>query len=950
MDDTLEAPTSSIQSKDNAEAGYDSQNSDDEDGAPDWTKFQALAKASSSSSNKPVIPKRGEKEFEPTRGGSVNENTKNLKGSNLQQYKLERARLAMFGAIDVERTASSKAISYAVWDSGTARARVLRGQGIHLNTMGYSAPFAPSKTQARELSDNTEVNTLEKKDIKKKAEKVTHLLPEEALYLVERGSMFCWGHIDDSHDPSRIDDNSHSTPMTVQQAYTEMIGRDGLTLERYQVYAYLKRLGYTVIRAKAPDPYYITNNSSPLSLSSSTTKNSILSRIYQLVVKTLRELLQPFRRRMDWWDPVNIRKPFNGLLSYSLLFSRLRFIPSGYKNKLLSSDVSQTTSPYEIFYYFYKPVTSFKKTDPPPADYAVAVVNGREIPMPTIHEFNTLFGQTPELPPLKPRKNPVAHQKGSSVKTASEAEKQSINPHTEMSLFSRIRNSALLLLYPRSAQAQGNRQGSRPQIWRPNPFQALKLGKKMVDHSMSGLWHKPPKFCTLLASLSYSLCILNTNITLRRDHNLFSEDDDDNLFTMPFGSVKLNDGNEVPAIAFGTGSTMKFQDVSQYVGQALETGFAHIDTAQYYGTEEFVGVALKEAGLARDDIYVTSKYSGVGTISEAIEQSLKKIGLSYLDLYLIHSPNSIRGSYEATWSEFEKIKDTGLAKSIGVSNFNLKQIQELNNIARLKPSVNQILLHPYNWEENKDLVEYCAKEGIAVEAYSSLASITRFPGGPVDAVLDAIGKRINATPAQVIFAWLRSKGVIIVTTSTKKSRLEEYLAVADLPQLTKEEIATIEQAGAKGPSHPLLQQRRHLRRLLSLVSVSTLPGLRLFPQFQEEKECIGSDIDLESQVSRHVHGNVSTPGPVQKVIIIIREKGGYVTVPNDEKEAKEKAKKSKKEMEEKALIRDASLRIRIRLYIGTTIALWLLAFWMFLRLADPHSGSCHIVNNTSQRA
>ena len=100
--------------------------------------------------------------------------------------------------------------------------------------------------------------------------------------------------------------------------------------------------------------------------------------------------------------------------------------------------------------------------------------------MPTIHEFNNLFGQTPELPPLKPRKNPVAHQKGSSAKSASEAEKQPINPHTEMSLFSRIRNSALLLLYPRSAQAQGNRQGSRPQTWRPNPFQALKLGKKMV--------------------------------------------------------------------------------------------------------------------------------------------------------------------------------------------------------------------------------------------------------------------------------------------------------------------------------------------------------------------------------------------------------------------------------------------------------------------------------------
>ncbi|KAI5117359.1 hypothetical protein M0805_002473 [Coniferiporia weirii] len=277
---------------------------------------------------------------------------------------------------------------------------------------------------------------------------------------------------------------------------------------------------------------------------------------------------------------------------------------------------------------------------------------------------------------------------------------------------------------------------------------------------------------------------------------------------MPFGVIKLNDGNEIPAIAFGTGSAMRGKDVTDYVEQALENGFSHIDTAQRYVNEEFVGDALREEGLQRDDLFVTTKYGGIGKVSEALGASLQKLGLKHVDLYLIHSPANVEGTIENTWREFEKAKDAGLVKSIGVSNFSVEQLEALGKTAKIKPSVNQIRFHPYNWAQNKDLVEYAAKQGIILEAYSSLTPITQQPGGPVDPVLKSIGERIGATPAQVIFAWVKSKGAVIVTTTTKKERLEEYLAVGELPNLLDDDIAAIEEAGAKGPPATLHYSRR----------------------------------------------------------------------------------------------------------------------------------------------
>ncbi|KAG1790278.1 NADP-dependent oxidoreductase domain-containing protein [Suillus plorans] len=274
---------------------------------------------------------------------------------------------------------------------------------------------------------------------------------------------------------------------------------------------------------------------------------------------------------------------------------------------------------------------------------------------------------------------------------------------------------------------------------------------------------------------------------------------------MPFGTVTLNDGNEFPTIAFGTGSTMKYRDVTDYVGQAIENGFSHIDTAQMYQTETYVGLAIKESGLSRSSLYITTKYSGPGKSQQAIQQSLNKINISHVDLYLMHFPALFS---ESEWQEFEKMKKDGSTRSIGVSNFTLEDLQRLLKTAVTKPAVNQqIKFHPYNYASHKALLEYCSKQNIIVQAYGSLNSITQNPGGPVDAVVNAAAKRIGATPNQVIFSWVRSKGVALVTTTRSKERLQEYLAVEDLPPLTAEEIAAIDDAGAKGPPSQLVVAR-----------------------------------------------------------------------------------------------------------------------------------------------
>lgn len=267
---------------------------------------------------------------------------------------------------------------------------------------------------------------------------------------------------------------------------------------------------------------------------------------------------------------------------------------------------------------------------------------------------------------------------------------------------------------------------------------------------------------------------------------------------MPWDKITLNDGRLLPEIGWGSWKVGSGQTVVDQVEQAIETGFNHIDTAQTYGNEEEVGRGIRESGLERKDIWLTTKWSGVGGkgINESIHDSLEKLGVKSVDLYLIHSPRLTGGDPAGSWREFETLKKEGYSKSIGVSNFEIEHLEAIRSAGLGTPAVNQILLHPYVWARQASLVQYHKDHGIVTEAYSSLFPITSQPNGPLAAPLKRISDAHSVTPAAVLFAWARAKGAVIVTTSRTKERLEDYLSAGDL-SLSEDDIKDIDEAGAK---------------------------------------------------------------------------------------------------------------------------------------------------------
>ncbi|KAI6127228.1 NADP-dependent oxidoreductase domain-containing protein [Pisolithus sp. B1] len=275
---------------------------------------------------------------------------------------------------------------------------------------------------------------------------------------------------------------------------------------------------------------------------------------------------------------------------------------------------------------------------------------------------------------------------------------------------------------------------------------------------------------------------------------------------MPWDPIRLNSGHYIPSIAFGTWTLGNGQGPVDQIEQALETGFNHIDTAQAYRNEFETGTALQESGLSRSDVFVTTKYSGIDglDIPNSIQNSLSSLGVDYVDLYLIHSPRLAIPDIPTVWVQMERVHEAGLAKSIGVSNFDAKDLAVLLASAKVKPAVNQILLHPYVYRLQRPILEYAAANGIVIEAYSALIPITKQPGGPLDKPLNEIATKLGATTDQVLLAWVKAKGAVVVTTSSKRSRLEGYLAAGDIVILSfaqfsrQEDVAAIDAAGELG--------------------------------------------------------------------------------------------------------------------------------------------------------
>jgi len=288
-------------------------------------------------------------------------------------------------------------------------------------------------------------------------------------------------------------------------------------------------------------------------------------------------------------------------------------------------------------------------------------------------------------------------------------------------------------------------------------------------------------------------------------------------------TIKLNNGLSMPVLGLGTWKSQA-GEVEKAVEYALKSGYRHLDCAAVYGNETEVGAGIAASGVPRSDIFVTSKLWNNKHHPDDVEPTLRKtladLGLSYLDLYLVHWPIGFeRGDvafpknadgtvrYETTISPtetylaLEKLVGLGLVRSIGVSNFNSEQIADILAKCSIKPVTNQVECHPYL--NQSKLINFCKERGVTITAYSPLGSPDRPWAKPDDPKLlddpkiKKIGEKYNKSPAQVVIRWQVQRGTIVIPKSVTPSRIDENAAVFDFT-LTKEEMDTIDSFDCNG--------------------------------------------------------------------------------------------------------------------------------------------------------
>ncbi|KAH9844151.1 NADP-dependent oxidoreductase domain-containing protein [Rhodofomes roseus] len=267
---------------------------------------------------------------------------------------------------------------------------------------------------------------------------------------------------------------------------------------------------------------------------------------------------------------------------------------------------------------------------------------------------------------------------------------------------------------------------------------------------------------------------------------------------------KLNTGALIPAVGLGGWSgTTKEQhaQATTWMLTAIKSGYRHIDTAWAYGTEKYVAEAVQLSGIPREEIWITTKlpwsHPGLKTAEESLDESLKNLDTSYVDLYLLHWPQVIdwpdegpeyqgpvkirtnAPSFNETWAQIEELHKKGKAKNIGVSNFSVKNLEKLFKTAKITPAVNQVELHPYLAQPQ--LKEYCDAKGIVLTAYTPTGwDIVRS-----DPTIVELAEKYKVSPAQIILAWHLGRGIAVVPKSSNASRQRDNL---NLPTLSPEDV------------------------------------------------------------------------------------------------------------------------------------------------------------------
>ncbi|HZG83340.1 aldo/keto reductase [Paenibacillus sp.] len=252
-------------------------------------------------------------------------------------------------------------------------------------------------------------------------------------------------------------------------------------------------------------------------------------------------------------------------------------------------------------------------------------------------------------------------------------------------------------------------------------------------------------------------------------------------------TVTLNNGVKMPWLGLGVWRVEEGPTVEQSVAAAIANGYRSIDTAAVYGNEAGVGKAVRESGVKREELFITTKVwnadQGYDSTLRAYEASLERLGLDYVDLYLVHWP--VKGKYRETWKALVKLYEDKRVRAIGVSNHHIHHLNDIIEDTGVVPAVNQVEFHPLLTQ--KPLLAYCNEKGIRMEAWSPLMQ-----GNNLDhPTLVSLAQKYNKTPAQIVIRWDLQNGVVTIPKSTKEARIKENANVFDF-ELSAEDMQAID--------------------------------------------------------------------------------------------------------------------------------------------------------------